>query len=114
MDETYRTVNALIDDLKRVDAPSIPKLKVEIQLIKIKHLLLIIEAEQGKALGVKTLLLRLKASYKAYSGDHERLLPFVTEIADEFAKLAHKEGTHADRRKGADGPIMMRRKEDRF
>lgn len=114
MDETYRTVNALIDDLRRVEAPSIPKLKVEIQLIKIKHMLLIIEAEHDRPSGVKALLLRLKSVYDAHSGDHERLLPFVTEMAEEFAKLAYRKGTHADRRKGVGGSTLMRRKEDRL
>lgn len=112
MDGTYRIVNTLIDDLRRRDASTIPKLKIEIQLTKIKQMLLILEADAtGK---VRDLLLRLKSTFEAHPGDYERLLPFVTEVAEEFAKLAQTNGTPPDRRKGMDGPIMMRRKEDRF
>jgi hypothetical protein len=114
MDETYRTVNALTDNLRQVAAPSIPKLKIEFQLIKIKHMLLIIEAQHEKPSGVQALLLRLKSVFDVNLGNHERLLPLVTEIAEEFTKLAYKEGTRADRRKGAGGPTLMRRKEDRL
>jgi hypothetical protein len=114
MDKAYSIVNALIDDLRQHDAPTIPKLKIELQLTKIKHMLLILEAQHETPVKVQDLLVRLRSTYESHPGDYERLLPFITEVAEEFSKLAYIEGAQADRRKGADGPIMMRRKEDHF
>lgn len=109
MDETYRIINTVIDDLRRC-APTITTLKIELELRKIKHVLLVIESQSKPPTSVRDLLVRLKSTYDS-SEDYERFLQFVTKVAEELKQITHRPGTQRDRRNGMAG-TMMRRKND--
>lgn len=91
MNDAYRAINMLLEDLRKLDAPTVPKVLIETKLIYIKRLLVTPgshEIQDAVLPGILKLIAQLQETCgNSLSCQHlEELVPLVHQLAEEASE----------------------------